>query len=104
MTIMSDSKSEVVYRYIISYKIEHDGNSPSVRLIAKDCHISSTSLVAHYLDKLISKGMIEISNDTESHKIMVKGGSWRMDEELLEYPRKNEYQCSKSKTKKGECQ
>jgi len=75
---MSDNKSEIVYRYIISYKTKHDGNSPSIRLIARDCHISSTSLVAYYLDKLVSKGMIEISDDTESHKIMVKGGCWRM--------------------------
>ncbi len=37
-------------------------------------------MVAYYLNKLISKGMIEISDDTESHKIMVKGGVWRMDE------------------------
>lgn len=77
---MSNDKSEIVYHYIISYKTKYDGNSPSIRQISRDCNISSTSMVAYYLNKLISKGMIEISDDTVSNKIMVKGGRWRMDE------------------------
>jgi SOS-response transcriptional repressor LexA len=77
---MSTNKPEIIYRFIISYKTKYDGNSPSIRQISRDCDISSTSMVTYYLNKLISKGMIEISDDTESHKIMVKGGVWRMDE------------------------
>lgn len=71
-------KPAIIYQYIIKFKMKYDGNSPSIREIAEDCNISSTSMVAYYLEKLVDQGLIEISDGLERNKIMVKGGNWRL--------------------------
>lgn len=47
-----------ILRYIISYKIEHNGNSPSTRDIMDIFDIPSTSVVARIIDVLEANGKI----------------------------------------------
>lgn len=72
------NKPEIIYRFIVEFKMKFDGNSPSIREIAEDCNISSTSMVAYYLEKLVESGLIEMSEGLERNKILVKGGEWRL--------------------------
>ena len=62
-----------VLRFIIRYKMAHDGNSPSIREMGDACGVSSTSVVAYNLEKLERAGKIEIDG---SRGIQVVGGRW----------------------------
>lgn len=71
-------KPEIVYRYIVEFKMLFDGNSPSIREIAEACDISSTSLVHYYLEKLVDRKLIMMSEGLAHTKILVLGGNWRL--------------------------
>lgn len=58
-----------VYQFIIDYKRDNDGNSPSYREIGEACKISSSSNVKHAIDRLIEIGKIEFSG-TRSIKVL----------------------------------
>jgi SOS-response transcriptional repressor LexA len=77
---MTSKYIETVYQYIISFKVDHDGNSPTIREIASGCTISSISQVQYYLDRLVDDGRIEMSEGIGRRKIIVKGGCWRLRE------------------------
>lgn len=71
--------SEAVLRWIIKYKREHDGNSPTVRELQKGCEISSTSVVKYILNHLEDRGKIVQTDDGDRYKsrcIEVVGGVW----------------------------
>ena len=67
-----------VLYYIILYKSEHDGNSPTVRQIAEACDISSISVVNYLLRRLEASGHIRLGDDGKSRQIEVVGGRWRL--------------------------
>ncbi len=92
--MISTTKPEIIYQYIINFKVEHDGNSPTIREITQGCHISSTSLANYYLGQLVDEGRIEMSDCIASRKIMVKGGSWALKEMTVVNP-SGHYQSSK---------
>ena len=62
-----------VYKYIIKYKRDNDGLSPSMREIMAQ-GVSSTSVVAWHLNKLEQEGKI---NGGGVRGIKVTGGEWR---------------------------
>jgi len=69
-----------VYDFIVTYKKEHDGNSPTIREIGEACRISSTSVVVYWLKRLEDQELIrrpepEFGN-RYSVKIEVVGGCW----------------------------
>ena len=68
-----------VLRFIVDFKREHDGNSPTLREIGAGCGISSTSVVVHLLKRLEKIGKIEISGDNEARSIVVVGGKWTFE-------------------------
>ncbi len=73
--------------YIIDYKTTHDGLSPSIRDIASECNIPSTSTVSYYLDTLESEDKIKLA---AGHKgIMVVGGVWSMPADAQAAPGQN---------------
>ena len=72
---MSYTAQEIM-RFIIRYKRQHDGNSPTVREIQDACGVSSTSMVAYYLGKLEDVGLIRRGHGFESRAIEVVGGRW----------------------------
>jgi SOS-response transcriptional repressor LexA len=60
--------------YLIRFKTNHDGNSPTFRQIMKACGITSTSVVHYYLQRMRVNRLIKIE---AGHKgIEVIGGKW----------------------------
>jgi hypothetical protein len=77
------TNEELVYWFVIRYKTEHDGNSPSVREIAEGIAVNSTSLVKYYLRNLENDGLLLVEGPIgKSRCIQVVGGKWefRTDE------------------------
>jgi SOS-response transcriptional repressor LexA len=76
----SRAPTERIYKYIVTYKRDHDGNSPTIREIMEECEISSTSMVVFYLNKLVGKGLIRrpepLMGSRFTTKIEVVGGKW----------------------------
>lgn len=52
-----------IYQYILAYTQEHM-YAPTIREIGKAVGYKSTSTVASYLERLESKGMIEVGQDS----------------------------------------
>jgi hypothetical protein len=69
-------KANLVFEFIVNYKKKHDGNSPKLRLIQRECGISSTSVLDLYLDRLEKHGKIERTGEIGSRQIEVVGGEW----------------------------
>lgn len=67
-----------IYRFIVDYKAQHDGNSPTIRQIQRACGVNSTSVVVSLLDNLELQGLIRRPrNGTDkSRNIEVVGGAW----------------------------
>ena len=71
-----------IFEYIVTYKLFHDGNSPTVREIGNACKISSSSVVTNILHRLESQGKIRlIKNGSRHRSIQVVGGKWRLSAE-----------------------
>jgi len=66
-------KNEIFY-YIISYKTDNDGLSPTYREICAEFDIKSTSTVRYYLKLLEEEGRITFGY--RKRGIKVKGGRW----------------------------
>ncbi|MGP8314989.1 helix-turn-helix domain-containing protein [Enterocloster aldenensis] len=56
-------KESQIYQYILAYTQEHM-YTPTIREIGKAVGYKSTSTVASYLERLESKGMIEVGQDS----------------------------------------
>jgi hypothetical protein len=65
-----------ILAYIIDYKTVHDGLSPTIRDIASECSIPSTSTVSYYLATLETEGKIKLAE--RGRGIMVVGGLWAL--------------------------
>jgi hypothetical protein len=65
-----------IYQYIVAFKSEHDGNSPSIRQIGDQVGISWTSVVRYHLATMERLGMIKLGGNGVSRMIVVIGGTW----------------------------
>lgn len=70
---------EKVYNFIIEFKTENDGCSPSIREICEHCEISSTSVTNYYLVQMVKEGRLAFIQKGKSRNIMVIGGKWGME-------------------------
>jgi hypothetical protein len=70
-----------IFSFICAYKTLHDGNSPTLRQIAKACHYGQSSIV-NALNRLSDLGKLYINED--SKKIHVIGGRWILDQKMLD--------------------
>ena len=73
---MTDGQ-RATYEFILQYKREHDGNSPSIREIIDATGAGSTSVVSTRLRRLEREGLIRMPKDKGSRQIEVIGGEWR---------------------------
>lgn len=73
-----------VYRFILAYKLSHDGNSPTVREIVEGTAYKSTSAVRHALERLQKEGLITTARDIRSRMIRVRGSIWLSPEKVAE--------------------
>lgn len=65
-----------IFRAIVAYKREHDGNSPSVQELADLCGISSKSVMVYNLRRLERAGRVRLVSARRSRSIEVVGGGW----------------------------
>jgi SOS-response transcriptional repressor LexA len=63
-----------VFDFIVRYKTDNDGLSPTYREIGEECGISSTSVVRYYLVKLQDGGLITFGKKGRGIKVI--GGRW----------------------------
>ncbi len=66
-----------VYNFIVAFKQNHDGVSPTVQEIQEACQIPSTSQVRPVLNSLVLLGMIEVNYSRgKSRMISIPGARW----------------------------
>jgi DNA-binding MarR family transcriptional regulator len=68
-----------VYDFIVWYKKEYDGNSPSVREIAEAVEVASSSTIYIHIDKLVDEGLLYRHPHIDKGSarcLMVTGGEW----------------------------
>ena len=68
-------RAQSVFDFIIKYKINNDGLSPTLRDIIGGTDITSTSIASYYLGILEGVGLI-YCNPNISRGIQVVGGKW----------------------------
>lgn len=56
--ILPGSREQRIYQYIVRFKVENDGNSPTMRQIGGSVGVKSTSMIAFYLNRLEAAGLI----------------------------------------------
>ncbi|MBU0778412.1 hypothetical protein KKF82_09160 [Patescibacteria group bacterium] len=72
---------ERIFRYVVDYKAEHGGCSPSFEEIMDGVEgVSSTSAVSYNLDKLEGAGRIRMA-EGQNRSIQVVGGRWIYEED-----------------------
>lgn len=76
-----EERMVAVLEFIIGYKVEHDGMSPTVKEIGAQVGISSTSVVCYHLDLLEADGRIRRPFG-KARGIEVVGGRWVAPVEL----------------------
>ena len=80
MTKPLTQRAQSVYDFIVQYKINNTGLSPTLREIIAGTDITSTSVVNYYLDRLEIAGLIY--RNTKQHKgIRVVGGKWSLEKD-----------------------
>ena len=67
--------TQKVLRFIVEFKADNDGVSPSVREIMAGPGVKSTSVANYHLVKLKDEGMITYEKGN-ARTIQVIGGSW----------------------------
>lgn len=72
---MLSDRHRAVLDFIIGYKGDNDGNSPSIRDIVENCQVRSTSHAGKILKKLQDHGLIRFT-PKQARTIRVVGGKW----------------------------
>lgn len=67
---------QAIYDYIVAYKRQHDGNSPSIRNIQQEIGIGSTGTTFSLLQCLEKSGKIRLPPFGTARGIEVIGGKW----------------------------
>jgi hypothetical protein len=70
------NKEAEILRFVIDYKVEHCGQSPSLREICKGAGVSSTSVVLFNLSNLADIGYIRMTGDGNTRGIFLLGESY----------------------------
>ena len=66
---------EETYAWIIQFKIDHDGNSPTLREVMQGCGMSSPAIAADWLERLEEANLIRL-NPGRARGIEIIGGAW----------------------------
>lgn len=69
-------RQEAILRFIIRYKTDNGGDSPSYREIMRAVGLASQSIVHYNLGRLEARGLITRGGLGESRRIAVTGGRW----------------------------
>lgn len=75
---MNAENGKRVLDFIVQYKKQYDGVSPTMREIMKGCNLFSMSTVSYHLERLEKNGRIKrIGGPGASRNITVIGGNWQ---------------------------
>jgi len=74
------ARKDRVFQFIVTYKREHDGISPTLREIVEAGLASSTSHAKDVLITLYGDGRIDFAKGSAPRAIMVVGGRWDYDD------------------------
>ena len=69
---------DLVYKFIVKFKRDHDGVAPTIQEICDELRWASKNTGAHALDILEERGLIRLGNG--ARMIEVIGGSWDVKE------------------------
>lgn len=72
--------TECIYRFIVRFKRENGGDSPTLREIMAGVGLPTTSLVYYHLNLLEDAGKIVRPKRTKASRIAIPGAQWRFDE------------------------
>lgn len=72
----NNDRTTEVYEFIVSYKREHDGNSPTLRDIMRGVGATTPSVIGYHLKKLKRQGKIDLPDLGQPRGIEVVGGKW----------------------------
>lgn len=73
------TRAAQMLRFIVDYKITHDGNSPNMREIGAAAGVESSSLISFYLGELERRGFIRRSR-SYARQIELVGGTYTYQE------------------------
>jgi SOS-response transcriptional repressor LexA len=71
---LTSHKYAEIYDFIVGFKQAYNGNSPTFRQIGDAVGISSSSVVNTYLDRMVTRGMIE--REGRFRMISIPGSRW----------------------------
>lgn len=74
------TRAAQMLRFIVEYKITHDGNSPNIREIGAAAGVESSSLISFYLGQLERSGYIRRSR-SYARQIELVGGKYTYQQE-----------------------
>ncbi len=69
-----------MYRWIVRYKRQNAGDSPSRREIAAGVGLASVAVVQYHLGRLEKAGMITRPKRGQARRIGIPGASWQFEE------------------------
>lgn len=70
------SKEKEILRFVIEYKMDHNGNSPSYDQIMDACEISSKSEVKRILEGMEGAGLLNLNG---RRGIEIPNSEWQMN-------------------------
>jgi repressor LexA len=74
---MREDTRDLMLKFIMRYKMRHDGNSPTYQEIMGEIGLSSTSTVSYHLDRLENEGLIRRPASTGNSRVIeIVGGKW----------------------------
>lgn len=72
-----ERKLDILRDYIVQYKKDNDGISPTLRQLMFALDISSTSVCSYYLQRLVEQGRIyRVRAESGTTGLGVPGGKW----------------------------
>ena len=68
-------RQKAILAFIIRFKRDSGGDSPTIREIGRAVGITSSAVVAHHMDALEERGLIT-RPDGKARRITIPGGKW----------------------------
>lgn len=69
-------RQKAILSFIIRFKRDSGGDSPTIREIGRAVGITSSAVVAHHLNMLEERGYIIRGDELKARRITIPGGKW----------------------------
>jgi len=79
-------KTTEIFDFIVEYKRQHQGRSPTIREMGVGTGLSSTNTVLHHVRKLVKQHRIVLDNAKGgARNIVIPGAVWIYDRETTRH-------------------